>query len=1016
VKTHEVREAFLRFFEERGHRRVTGAPIVPPGDPTLLFTSAGMVQFKPYFTGQAEPPSPRMVSVQKCFRTSDIESVGDASHLTFFEMLGNFSVGDYFKAEAIPWAYEFLTQVLKLPSERLWPAIFEDDEEAFDLWRKQGFSAERIMRYGEEHNYWFSGDVGPCGPDSEIHYDFGEQFGCGSDCHPAHGHPRFVEIWNLVFMTYYCDGEKREPLPKKNIDTGSGFERVMSVLLHNSPGWDKNRLPSVYDTEVFAPMIGRIEQLSGKKYGADEATDRAIRIVAEHARAVTFLIGDERTPVVPSNEERGYVCRRMLRRAVYFGRRHLAIEQPFMADLANTVVEMMKESYPELERQRQFVADIIAPEEHRFDQTLGRGSEIWEELLIPFAKIVGEWRSKIDAGVQTKEPEDWFVAVIEANYRAYSEIVEFTVARGETSSGLRLPPRAASPRVGRPLLDRRKQAWEEARTVIWEATDVRRILSDLGAPNLADRRILKRVRATIEPHRDLILDLVAQTETACRTISGDEAFLLHDTYGFPIDLTRDIAEQNGFTVDIAGFEAEMSKQRDRARASAGGAESVAADTLYASLVAEPTVFTGYLETETTSRVVAIVVAGVKAQDAKAGQDVEAFLAATPLYPEGGGQVGDRGEIVGPNGRVEVLDTQRVAGKLIVHRGRVTEGRIAVGDEVTARVDPQHRGHTKRNHTATHLLHAALRQVIGPHVRQAGSLVAPDHLRFDFTHTEAVTPEQLAAVESLVNEKVREDIPVHTRETSFDEAIGEGVLAFFGEKYGDSVRVVEVNSSVPRFSAELCGGTHCERTGEIGAIVITGESSIGSGMRRIEALTGAGAERHIREQEQMLADVAQLVGAPRGTLKQKVAAMAEENAALKRKNEKLERSLASGAKNEDLAAKAQNVDGVCVLASRVDAPSVDALRFIGDSVRKSIPSGAAVLGSVIDDKPMFIALVTKDIVERGVHAGNLLKRVAAVAGGSAGGRPDMAQGGGKDVAKLDEALAVVPDAVREMLGG
>ena len=377
VNPHELRETWLRFWEERGHKRIPGAPIVPPGDPTLLFTSAGMVQFKPYFTGQAEPPSPRMVSVQKCFRTSDIESVGDTSHLTFFEMLGNFSVGDYFKAEAIPWAHEFLTSAsggLKLPSERLWPAIFQDDDEAFDLWRKQGFAAERIMRYGEEDNYWFSGDVGPCGPDSEIHYDFGEQFGCGPDCHPAHGHPRFVEIWNLVFMTYYCDGEKREPLPKKNIDTGSGLERVMSVLLHNSPGWDKSRLPSVYDTEVFAPLIRRIEQLSGKKYGADEATDRAIRIVAEHARAVTFLIGDERTPVVPSNEERGYVCRRMLRRAVYFGRRHLGIEQPFMADLANTVVEMKRESYPELERQRQFVADIIAPEEQRFDQTLHRGS------------------------------------------------------------------------------------------------------------------------------------------------------------------------------------------------------------------------------------------------------------------------------------------------------------------------------------------------------------------------------------------------------------------------------------------------------------------------------------------------------------------------------------------------------------------------------------------------------------------------------------------------------------------
>ncbi len=928
VNPHELREAFLTFFEDRGHRRVPGAPVVPPGDPTLLFTSAGMVQFKPYFTGQAEPPSPRMVSVQKCFRTSDIESVGDPSHLTFFEMLGNFSVGDYFKAEAIPWAHQFLTQVLKLPPERLWPAVFQDDDEAFDLWRKQGFAAERIMRYGEEDNYWFSGDVGPCGPDSEIHYDFGEQFGCGPDCHPAHGCPRFIEIWNLVFMTYYCDGEKREPLPKKNIDTGSGLERVMSVILHNSPGWGKDRLPSVYDTEVFAPMIRRIEQLSGKKYGADEATDRAMRIVAEHARAVTFLIGDERTPVIPSNEERGYVCRRMLRRGVYFGRRHLGIEQPFMADLANTVVAMMRESYPELERQRPFVADIIAPEEQRFDQTLHRGLERLEEIVVTAGK--------------------------------------------------------------------RKQ------------------------------------------------------------VSGEDAFLLHDTYGFPIDLTRDIAEQNGFTVDIAGFEAEMAKQRDRARASAGGAESVAADTLYASLVHEPTVFTGYQETETKSRVVAILLrpgpaplAGLKVgpydggdgqgeakrrdrasalskgggdegprpvEAANAGDDIELFLAATPLYPEGGGQVGDRGVIAGPNGRVEVLDAQRVAGKLIVHRGRVREGRIAVADEVTARVDPQHRGHTKRNHTATHLLHAALRQVIGPHVRQAGSLVAPDHLRFDFTHTEAATPEQLAAVESLVNEKVRQDIPVHTRETSFDEAIGEGVLAFFGDKYGDRVRVVEVNTVVPRFSAELCGGTHCQRTGEIGAIIITGESSIGSGMRRIEALTGAGAERHIREQEQMLAEAASKLGAQPQVILQKVDSLLADNTSLRRRVEKLERSLAAGGSQADLAAQAIDVDGVRVLAACVDAPSVDALRFMGDSLRKSLPSGVAVLGSVIDDKPMFLALVTKDLVERGLHAGSLLKRVAAVAGGSAGGRPDMAQGGGKDVAKLDEALAVVPDAVREMLGG
>ena len=890
---HELRELFHRYFEALGHRRMPSAPIVPPGDPTLLFTSAGMVQFKAYFTGQAEPPSLRMTSVQKCFRTSDIESVGDTSHLTFFEMLGNFGIGDYFKAEIIPWAQEYVLKHLGLPMDRLWPAVFETDDEAFELWKAQGYPEERIMRYGEEENYWFSGEVGPCGPCSEIHYDFGEQFGCGPDCHPAHGHDRFVEFWNLVFMTYYCDGEKREPLPQKNIDTGSGFERVMTVLLHNSKGWDKTKLPSVYDTTIFRPIISRIEHLSGKTYGTEPATDRAIRIVAEHSRAVTFLVGDERTPVVPSNEERGYVCRRMLRRAVYFGRRHLGIEAPFMARLAETVVDTMKDSYPELERQRQFITEIIGPEEERFDQTLHRGLERLEEVMALAKK---------------------------------------------------------------------------------------------------------------------------------KSVSGEDAFLLHDTYGFPVDLTRDIAEQHGFSVDLAGFEAEMGRQRERARASVGSADHVASETFYASLVAEATLFTGYQETETQTEIVAVAITGEAAPSVvEAGTEVEVFLAATPFYPEGGGQVGDRGEIIAPNGRVEVTDTQRVAERLIVHRGRVVEGRIAAGDQVTARVDPSRRAATKRNHTATHLLHAALRQVLGNEVRQAGSLVAPDRLRFDITYSKQVTPEQLAEVESLVNEKVRQDVPVHTKETSFDEAMADGVLAFFGDKYGDRVRVVEVNTVIPRFSAELCGGTHCQRTGEIGAIIVTGESSIGSGMRRIEALTGEAAAKHIRELEVSLGEIARRLGAPKHTVLQKLDSVLAESEAQRKTIEKLERSLASGAGKEDILSSATDVDGVKVLATRVEATSVDGLRFTADNVRKSLKSGVAIIGAIIDDpdgqgKPMFVALVTPDLVERGLHAGNLLKKVANAAGGNAGGRPDMAQGGGKDPSKLEEALAVVPGAVREMLSG
>ena len=576
-----------------------------------------------------------------------------------------------------------------------------------------------------------------------------------------------------------------------------------------------------------------------------------------------------------------------------------------MATLAETVVDVMKDSYPELERQRAFITEIIGPEEQRFDQTLHRGLDRLEEIMALAKK---------------------------------------------------------------------------------------------------------------------------------KAVSGEDAFVLHDTYGFPVDLTRDIAEQQGFTVDLEGFEAEMERQRERARASVGSADHVAAETLYASLVAEATQFTGYQETETQSHIAALLIrsdgAPAPSNDTATGQDVEIFLAATPFYPEGGGQVGDRGEIIAPHGRIEVTDTQRVAERLIVHRGRVAEGRIAAGDQVTARVDPSHRAATKRNHTATHLLHAALRQVLGNDVRQAGSLVAPDRLRFDFTYSKQVTPEQLAEVESLVNEKVRQDVPVHTKETSFDEAMADGVLAFFGDKYGERVRVVEVpakggsasggNTVVPRFSAELCGGTHCERTGEIGAIIVAGESSIGSGMRRIEALTGEAAEKHIRELERTLSAIAHTLGTPRHAVLQKLESVLAEGESLRKKAEKLERSLASGAGKEDILSHATDVDGVKVLATRVEAASVDGLRFTADSVRKSLKSGVAVIGAIIDDpdghgKPMFVALVTPDLVERGLHAGNLLKKVATAAGGNAGGRPDMAQGGGKDPSKLDEALALVPDAVREMLG-
>ncbi|HET8943498.1 MAG TPA: alanine--tRNA ligase, partial [Dehalococcoidia bacterium] len=694
---------------------------------------------------------------------------------------------------------------------------------------------------------------------------------------------------NLVFMSFYCDGEERTPLPSNNVDTGSGLERVSSALLFETPGWDKNRLPSCYDTDLFSPLIKKIEALSGKTYGADHDTDRAIRILAEHARAVTFLIGDERTPVPPSNEERGYVVRRMLRRALYFAQRKLGITDPIMATLAETAVGYMAASYPELERQRGFIKEILDPEERRFDETLSRGLDLLEEVM--------------------------------------------TRSKG--------------------------------------------------------------------------------------TISGADAFTLHDTYGFPIELTREIAAENGFAIDEPGFQAEMERQRERGRASAGAADHVAAETLYASLSPDATAFLGYEALEAPARIVAVLSSepDLRAVDLlEAPGVIEVILDQTPFYPEGGGQVGDRGEIRGPGGVVRVEDTQRVAERIIVHRGRVTEGRIAKGDEVTASVDAQHRADTMRNHTATHLLHAALRKVLGTHARQAGSLVGPDYLRFDFTHTEAVTPEQLAEVSQLVNEKVRQDIPVSTRTTTFDKAMDEGVLAFFGDKYGAEVRVVEVNSVVPRFSAELCGGTHCHATGQVGAVIITGESSIGSGMRRIEALTGRAADAYIRDQQNALVEIARKVGAPKGAIMAKIDALVAEQDAMRKRIEKLERAVAAAPSTGKLMDNAVSIDGIRVLATEVDAPSMDALRYVSDSLRKDLTSGVAVLAARVDGRPQFVAIVSKDLMERGLHAGNLLKRVATAAGGGGGGRPDMAQGGGKDISKIGEALGVVPGAVREMLGG
>jgi alanyl-tRNA synthetase len=1023
MKPDEIRESFLRFFEERGHRRMSGAPLVPPGDPTLLFTSAGMVQFKPYFMGQAKPPHPRLTTVQKCFRTSDIDSVGDTSHLTFFEMLGNFSVGDYFKTEAVPWAWEYVTskQWLGLDPDRLWAAVYLDDDEAFDLWRMVGLPEERIRRYGEEQNYWFSGDVGPCGPCSELHYDFGPEFGCGPDCEPSHEDcDRFLEIWNLVFMTYYCDGEKRTPLAQKNIDTGAGLERMAVAALFESDAWpDKAKRPSVYDTDLFAPIVKRIEELSGKRYGEDAATDRAIRIVAEHARAVTFLIGDERTPVIPSNEERGYAVRRVLRRAVYFGRRYLGLEQPFLSDLAETVIRSMAAAYPELEGQRKLVLEIVGPEEQRFEETLRSGTQIIDQLLRYRTRLQrrsSSFRSQLKnamAGLSDQFPK----AEAAAKRR---EILRLCDRWGDL---LKVEESPLGP-VG--VL---AYKWPPLRAVLYPATE--------DAVN-----IVTTIRDNVVKREDMeARKLLAAARGMAKRLSGAEAFILHDTYGFPLELTAEIARERGFTVDEAGFEAEMEKQRARGRlarpgAAARGAEAVAAAQAYAALGDVRTEFVGYEGMEAQTTILVLLADGQRVDAVGAVREppllpeshVELFLAETPFYPEGGGQVGDRGEIAAvsasggaPNGRVAVEDTQRVAERLIVHRGRVVEGRIAAGDTVTARVDPQHRADTMRNHTGTHLLHAALRTVLGTHVRQAGSLVAPDHLRFDFTHTEPLSEEQIAEVQRLVNEKVREDLPVDTRQTTYDQAMAEGVLAFFGEKYGEDVRVVEVNSLAPKFSAELCGGTHCHRTGEIGMLIVTSESSIGAGMRRIEALSGRGAEEYVRAQLAALEQVARRLGAPRDAVPAKLEALLAELDARRKTVERLERALAAGPPDSQVGAgkrETHNIDGVSVSTVEVEVTSEQALRFMGDALKRELAgqTAAAVIGALVDDRPSFLAVASEDAAARGLRADALVREIARLAGGGGGGRADLATGGGKDPAKLAEALKQVPDIARKLLAG
>lgn len=877
----ELREKFLLFFQQKGHKIVPGSSLIPVGDPTLLLTSAGMVQFKPYFTGEAVPPSPRLASCQKCFRTSDIESVGNLKHLTFFEMLGNFSVGDYFKREAIEWAWEFVIERLKLPRERLWVSIFLDDDEAFDCWRKVGVPEEKILRFGEEDNFWGpAGDTGPCGPCSEIHYDLGERVGCGKpDCGPNCDCGRFSEIWNLVFTQYdQKEDGTRIPLPKPNIDTGMGLERTAAAMQGKA---------SIYETDLLAPLIECAAKISGKCYGEYETTDRALRIVAEHSRAISFLLADG---VMPSNEGRGYVLRRVLRRAVLFGRK-LGLEEPFLSELAKVTIAQMQHEYPELKRERKFILSTIEPEESRFDQTL---------------------------------------------------------------------------EVGLNLLD----------SVIEESK-----------------------------------------KTGQGAISGQDIFRLYDTYGFPKEITAEIAAENGLTLNLDGFEVEMERQRERARAAQQVTVSdtfVLGDSAFITIIPRSTDFLGDKTLKHKSTVVVLFPESEwpeKSIDSVSqGQNVGVIIRETPFYGEMGGQVGDTGEIRGKKGRIEVTNTVRhtVRGReLIVHQGKVVEGSISVGDSVTARVYEPRRLDIARNHTATHLLQAALRQVLGEHVRQSGSFVAPDRLRFDFNHPGALTKEELAEVQRIVNEMVRQNLKISDKMMPYQQALEAGALAFFEEKYGGEVRVLEIGK--PPISLELCGGTHVKQTGDIGFFQIVAEASIGAGLRRIEAVTGRGAEEFIKERFSIIEHVADELKAPVAEIENRIAALQAEIDAQRKKSLTLERELLKNSVDSILK-QAELVNGITVLTASVPASDMEALRQTGDLIKERLNSVVVVLGAVYNERPNFVAMVTPDLVKKGLHAGDIVKQVAAVAGGSGGGKAEIGQAGGKDVNRLDDALRLVKELV------
>jgi len=879
----EIRQAFLKYFERNGHTRVPSSPLVPVGDQTLLFTNAGMVQFKGVFLGEERRDYVRATTCQKCVRAggkhNDLENVGrTARHHTFFEMLGNFSFGDYFKADAIKFAWEFLTKDLGIDQRRLKATVFTDDDEAFGLWKSvAGLSDERILRLGEEDNFWAMGDTGPCGPCSEVHFHQGDDLPCAEEAAgrpclgPACECDRWLEIWNLVFMQFNRDASgTMTPLPRPSIDTGMGLERMAAVMQGKR---------SSYETDLFAPLIRQIAQLCGKPYGVDRERDVSMQVIADHARATTFLIADG---VLPSNEWRGYVLRRIMRRAMRHGRK-LGLTEPFLWRGVQWVGDVMGAAYPDIVRERDRIVEVVRQEEEQFARTLDQGMRRIEE----YAQVQGAGR-------------------------------------------------------GRPI----------------------------------DGRFL---------------------------------FTLYDTFGFPRDLAEEILVDQGWRVSDeteATWTQEMEAQRERARAKAafgGDGEATEAVALYQRIggsLPRPQQFLGYETLTAPAKILAIVADGRRVREAASGDEIEVILDRTPGYAESGGQIGDRGTLVGRTGRGDIVDTYYRGSKLIVHSVQVRAGGFHEDEDVAVSIDSPRRQGLRQHHTGTHLLHAALRKVLGTHVTQAGSLVAPDHLRFDFSHGGAVKDREIEQVEELVNEQVQANTPVTNAEMGLNEALAAGAMALFGEKYGDRVRVVTIGD----FSTELCGGTHLEATGQIGFFKVAEEGAVAAGVRRIEAVAGTAAVEAVARRERVLREIADILKIGAEETPQRLRKLLDEQKALERQLAEMETKLARG-KADDLVASARQVNGVAVVAGRIDGLDADGLRAVADTLRDRLGSGVVCVGSVLDGRVNLVAAVTRDLVKR-FPAGKLIQEVAQAAGGRGGGRPDLAQAGAPDPGKLDSALALV----------